>query len=367
MRKSAPNTSAKTELSAKSKRAAHSRSKTRPEIIYDHARPESSGKMTTASATNGGLLSMGSAGDAKTMQFPRIQKSDLNLLVSFKALIEQRNITNAGQQLGLTQTAMSRHFDRLQDMLGDDILVRRSNNYIPTRRALDIYSQLSCLFPKLERLLRVTGFDPAEAIETFRIAATDHTAPLVIAKLFDAISCIAPGIRLRVSVIEPDVVAKVDSNAIDLALIIGESPSALRSELICEDEIVCLVRKGHPIGNRPLTLKRFVEMEHVRMGRPWPMQSTVVDRALERAGYHRNVRIVVPYLSSVLPLIENSDMVTTVPRRIAKKISGNRRFRILRLPIEPNKIEMFQMWHPRSDSDPAHTWLRGFVKKSVGT
>ena len=40
--------------------------------------------------------------------------------MSFKALVEYRNITLAGQELGLTQSAMSRHLDRLQGIAGDD-------------------------------------------------------------------------------------------------------------------------------------------------------------------------------------------------------------------------------------------------------
>jgi DNA-binding transcriptional LysR family regulator len=342
-----------------------SRAKARQLIPSDQVRLNRPGKDNGAGVANWESPPVATASDNKSMQFPRIQKSDLNLLLSFKTLIEQRNITHAGQQLGLTQTAMSRHFDRLQDMLGDDILVRRSNNYIPTRRALDVYSQLSCLFPKIEGLLRGSEFNPAEATDSFRIAATDYTALLIIPKLFNAISRMAPGIKLRVSVLEPDVVARLESNAIDLALKMGEAPSTLQSELIYEDSVVCLVRKGHPIDNRPLTLKRYVEMEHVRIW-PWPTHSTSVDRALERAGYHRNVRVVVPYFSAVLPLLEGSDMVATAPRAIAKKLPGNQRFRILRLPIEPNHITVFQVWHPRSDSDPAHMWLREFVKKSVG-
>jgi DNA-binding transcriptional LysR family regulator len=296
------------------------------------------------------------------MQFPHIQKLDLNLLLSFQALIEERNITHAGQRMGLTQTAMSRVFDRLQEMLGDDLLVRTAKGYIPTRRALDLYSRLSGLLPEIEEVLRGKQFNPAEATDTFRIAATDHTALLIIPRLFHAVSRIAPGIQFNVSALEPDVVAKLETNAIDLAFRIDETPQTLRSAPLYRDNFVCLMRKGHPLARRPLTMKRYLDQQHIAIS-PWPMHIPRVDRALERLGYRRKVRVVVPYFCSVVPLIEGSDLIATLSKHIAKHLAASPRVRMVRPPLEVEDCTMFQIWHPRSDSDPAHKWLRDVVRK----
>src|SRR5215469_2084361 len=105
---------------------------------------------------------------------------DLNLLVSLQALIEERSLTRAGRRLSLTQPAVSRIFDRLQLMFGDELLVRIKREYEPTRRALEIYAELQCLLPRVEHLLQPHTFEPAGAAGVFRIAATDYSAMVVL-------------------------------------------------------------------------------------------------------------------------------------------------------------------------------------------
>src|SRR5207244_13002307 len=109
-----------------------------------------------------------------------LRDRDLNLLVSFQALIEERSITRAGRRLSLTQPAMSRVFDRLQQMFGDELLVRTASGYEPTHRALDVYGELKQVLPRIENLLYKGEFKPSEASSVFRIAATDYAALVVL-------------------------------------------------------------------------------------------------------------------------------------------------------------------------------------------
>ena len=296
------------------------------------------------------------------MEFPHIKKFDLDLLLSFQALIEECNITHAGLRMGITQTAMSRVFDRLRKMLDDDLLVRTGKGYVPTRRSLEIYSQLSELLPRIEEVLRGKQFDVGKATDTFRIAATDHTAALIIPRLFHAISRTAPGIRLNISALDQDVVSKLECNAIDLAFRIDETPRTLRSEPLYWTKMVCLLRKEHPLAGRRLTLKRYLEQEHIAIS-PWPTQLMRIDRALERRGYRRNVRIVVPYFSAVIPLLEHSDMIVTLAKSIAKHLAATSTISMVRVPVEMEAYTMLQIWHPRSDADPLHQWMRGVVRE----
>jgi DNA-binding transcriptional LysR family regulator len=56
--------------------------------------------------------------------------------------------------------------------------------------------------------------------------------------------------------------------------------------------------------------------------------------------------------------IEHSDMVLTVPRRLATRLAKIARVRAISPPIELAEFRYIQVWHPRMDSDPAHQWLR---------
>src|SRR5215467_2830278 len=177
-----------------------------------------------------------------------LKECDLNLLVGLQALIEERSITRAGSRLSLTQPAMSRVFDRLQQMLGDELLVRTASGYEPTHRALDVYAELKQVLPRIEQLLSKGDFNPSEASSVFRIAATDYAALVVLPGLTRVLAKTASKIRVEVSPLDnTDVLEKLTANTLDLAFRVAEAPQPFHSEPVFVDKIVCLVRRGHPL------------------------------------------------------------------------------------------------------------------------
>ena len=60
---------------------------------------------------------------------------DLNLLIVFDAVIEERNVTRAGDKIGLSQSAVSHALSRLRHMLKDELFIRTPDGMVPTPRA----------------------------------------------------------------------------------------------------------------------------------------------------------------------------------------------------------------------------------------
>src|SRR5262249_14428102 len=162
-------------------------------------------------------------------RFTHISQADLNMLLAFQALIEERNITRASARMHLSQSAMSRILDRLQQTFRDEILIRTHNAYEPTRRALEIYAGLEQVLPVIERLLQGQEFNPAEATGHFRVAATEYGAGVLLPTLMEQMRIFAPGILIELLTLEEDVFRKLESNAIDLAFWSRVGPSTLRS------------------------------------------------------------------------------------------------------------------------------------------
>ena len=292
------------------------------------------------------------------MQYEHIKAFDLNLLVSLQALIEERSITRAGRRLSLSQPAMSRVFDRLQEMFGDQLLVRTAGGYEPTHRALDIYAELKLLLPRINDLIGGREFKPSDITGSFRIAATDFAALVVLPGLTRVLQRTAPSIRVEVSPLDnSDVLEKLDANTLDLAFRVNEPPQPFHSEPVFEDKCVCLIRKGHPLGRRALTMDGYLRWKHVGGG-----GMGVVQQILDRIGCKRDVQLRVPF--SVLgPIIERTDMIATVPKRMAKRLAAMSRTQIVAAPKELEGFAYLQIWHPRYDADPVHKWLRELIKK----
>src|SRR5215211_6408226 len=114
------------------------------------------------------------------MQIGRASRVERVLFSVLQALVEERSISRAAERMFLSQPAMSRAFDRLQALFGDELLVRTKQGYEPTHRALHLYAELEQLLPRLNGLLRGDEFHPATATDTFRIAATDFAASVLL-------------------------------------------------------------------------------------------------------------------------------------------------------------------------------------------
>jgi len=300
------------------------------------------------------------------MRQTHVRKIDLGLLTTLQALVEEKSITRAAERMYLSQPAMSRAFDRLQELFNDELLVRTRQGYEPTLRAMHLYAEIERLLPSLEGLLRGDDFDPKSATDTFRIAATDYATSVVFPGFMARLTKLAPRVALEIFPFTDSVFRRLETNALDLALWVNNAPNELRSQVLFHDCFMCLVRTGHPIGKERLTLERYLSYPHVMVTLAEGRQG-VIDESLDEKGVRRTVQLKIPYFASAAWTIEHSDMVLTVPKRLAKRLAKIARIRMVEPPIELAEFRYIQVWHPRMDSDPAHLWLRRMFAEAAVT
>lgn len=82
-----------------------------------------------------------------------------------------------------------------------------------------------------------------------------------------------------------------------------------------------------------------------------------VDQALAEQGVQRQVSAVVPTFPAALAVARASDLVALVPASFLLNQPAGLLHRF-ELPVKTDTITVSQMWHPRSEVDPAHRWLR---------
>src|SRR5580700_3839436 len=121
------------------------------------------------------------------MRIGHLRQADLNLLVVFTVVAEERNITRAASRLLLSQPAVTRALQRLRDTFHDDLLIRTSTGYEPTPTGQRLLQDLATMLPRLDRLMAGGDFDPVTEDASFRIAATDHGAYLLVPPLFTSV------------------------------------------------------------------------------------------------------------------------------------------------------------------------------------
>jgi DNA-binding transcriptional LysR family regulator len=301
-----------------------------------------------------------------------IRSLDLNLLLAFESLMIEGNVTRAARRSGLSQPAMSNALARLRRTFDDALLVRTPEGMKPTPVAQSLIVPVRAALDGLRTALEEKPtFDAAISHRTFRLLANDYAEIVLLAPMIKELHVKASGIRLRVdrprSLFQPPASSSL-ADSFDLA--IGFFPDALsletnlRSELLWQESNVCIVRQGHPSIRGKLSLRQYVSAPHVAVF--YKSEGTgIIDSLLEQKGYSRRSVILVPHFASVGFIVGASDLIATVPERLALQLNKNLKLQVLPVPFSIPPFRTMMLWHERSHSDPAHTWLRNLVAETA--
>src|SRR6201993_5562156 len=182
------------------------------------------------------------------MRLTQLRQTDLNLLVVFAVFAEERNVSRAAKRLGLSQPAVSRALHRLRDTFQDDLFVRTAKGYEPTPQGERVLQELEIMLPKLDRLIAGSTFDPATEHCSFRVAATDNATSIIAPVLCRDVLPAAKQVRFTFASWRSDVFEDLSHGRLDLALIgdEGHVPSPLLTEVIYDEELVCIMAADAP-------------------------------------------------------------------------------------------------------------------------
>lgn len=288
-----------------------------------------------------------------------LRSLDLNLLVAFDALMIERHVSRAAERVALSQPAMSNALSRLRAVVDDPLLVRTSRGMEPTARALEIHAPIHAALAEIQHTLSTpTRFAPGQAQHHFVIGASDYMEFLVMPPLVKAVQQQAPGVDLSVRSLQvspPE--GALDSGEIDLAFgYFPNLPKRLRQTHMFTEHLECAVRMDHPTVKSQLTLEQYVRLPHLFVSSR--RRSGVVDEALARLGRSRRIAVSVPHFLVAPYIIAESDVIMTVNSRIARTYARTMPIRVLKPPLELPDFPISMAWHPRSDKDAAHEWLR---------
>ena len=288
-----------------------------------------------------------------------LRRLDLNLLVVFDALMSERHVSRAADHIALSQPAMSNALSRLRATLDDPILVRTSRGMEPTPRALELHGPIHAALTEIQHTLSTPArFEPRSAQHHFVIGASDYMEFLVMPRLVKLLQEQAPGVDLSVRSLQlsqPE--AALDSGEIDLAFgYFPNLPKRLREAHLFTEHLACAVRKDHPKVKSRLTLKQYVELPHLFVSTR--RRSGVVDEALAKLGMARRISVSVPHFLVAPFIIVESDVIMTVNSRIAHTYARALPIRVLPPPLDLPDFPIGMVWHPRSEKEEAHAWLR---------
>jgi LysR family transcriptional regulator, nod-box dependent transcriptional activator len=289
---------------------------------------------------------------------------DLNLLVAFDALMDERSVTRAASRLSLSQPGMSNTLARLRKLFDDPLLVREGLALVPTPRADALRQPVSdALAIITEALGQRTGFDPAQDRATWTVSCSDYSLLMLIGPLVRRLAAEAPGVTIRVLPRAPDPVRLLRDATADLVIEPAEiMPEAqLASQRLFADRWLCCVWAGNSAVGDPLTLDAYLRLGHLvySMGRGQP--ASIVDQYLEQSRLPRRIEFTVESFLLAPFLLEGTDLVTVVPERAVPHLRRTADIRLLEPPVPLPAITEMLWWHPRHTATPAHAWIRARI------
>src|SRR6185436_17392632 len=268
-----------------------------------------------------------------------LARIDLNLLVLFEAVLEERHVARAASRLHVSPSAVSHGLGRLRELMKDPLFLRQP---------------------------RAVGFDPRKSVRRFMIGAPDAVTAILLPGLIRELQRQAPGIDLAARNIagqfEP-ALAELDQRTLDVALLpMPQVPARFMTRTIFDVEDFVIVRRaGHPIGKK-LTLAKYCAAAHVVVS-PKGDPHGLVSRALAKRGLSRRVALTVSSFADALTIAAETDLLGAMPRRYIAMYGARYKVIACETPVPLASEPILAVAPQAAASDSGLVWLLDLLEK----
>lgn len=297
----------------------------------------------------------------------RLSRVNLNLLVAFHALYQERHLTRAANRISLSQPAMSHALKKLRSQFDDELFIKTSEGMQPTPLANRLFQRIETGLLQLDEAIASShSFNPEKEVREFRIGITDFMINELVPYLVRAVNEQAPGISFNIlytKISSPEMAYKLlQEQELDLAITQFEYlPQSNCYELLFEDPLMC-VGDESVYGDKPgLTVDEFLAPPHVALSHRED-EPILVNRKLTALGMKRKVVVKTPYIATLPAILGGTNMVTVITRSGADLVCPESSLRSYQLPIPFDPLYVCQIWENRKSDDPGIHWLRTVVR-----
>ena len=293
---------------------------------------------------------------------------DLNLLRLFDRVMAEGSLTRAAAELAMTQPAASHALKRLHAAVGEPLFVRSAFGMKPTARAEALWPRVREALDALRDALSPERFDPRISEVAFRLAMADATAALLAPPLMETLHREAARVSVRILplttrdprrlLLQGEADVAIGHFPVAVAALLADGPaSGLRQQHLYDSRYVCVMRRGHPLADRPLSLDDYCAAEHLLVsfsGRPHGL----MDQARAAFGRRRRIELTVTQFFTAGRVVTQSDLLTVLPERFVGSTGYADELVIRELPFAMDPVSVQMLWPLLLDATPAQRWLR---------
>ena len=293
---------------------------------------------------------------------------DLNLLPALDALLRQRHVTRAAEEVGLSQPAMSHMLGRLRDVLGDDLLVRGPSGLALTSRAEELMPRVAAALGAVTAIYRPASFDVSNVRRVLHVVGCDLHSMLFGPDLLTRVRRDAPGIELSMENYTRDVFKRLEDGSVDFVFADAETalPPGAVSTVIGEDRYALVMREKHPAASKKWTVADYAKWDSVVVSIFGDGQSDV-DARLAKAGVVRRIGMSTPHFMAALAAVSKTDMIANTSYIFALRYAKTHRLILRETPFPEIRFTSTIIGSARRTNDPVIRWFGALVKEISGS
>lgn len=303
-----------------------------------------------------------------------LSRADLNLLVLFEVVLQERRVGRAAGRLNLSPSAVSHGLGRLRRLLSDPLFLRTPKGVVPTARATELAAPIADILARVRTVVSTAEpFDAAKSTRRFTIGAPDGVSAVVLPPLLAELRRRASSIDISVRQLLPlhaastferawqPALADLEARAIDIAIVpLHDVPARFVERTLYEEEFVIASRAGHPYAKAP-TLDRFCEMRHLLVSLTGDPHG-FVDDALAKRNLSRRIALTVPNFMMAFAIIAETDLLAALPKQLVA--THGMRFGVIstKAPIPLGSDQIRAVASKAAMMDEGVAWLFGILR-----
>lgn len=285
---------------------------------------------------------------------------DVRLLQLFHAIFRNGSVSKAALSLNIGQPAASIGLTKLRGHFSDQLFVRVGNHMEATEIAKELAPMVAAALDQVRLVNQYRkAFNPLEASQEFSLSMTDISHLNLLPTLLQHLKQHAPNVRLNVVPIGSQTPGLMSSGDIDLAIgFIPQLEAGFYQQTLFKQAYVALVRNDHPrIAGHNLSLEGFLHESHVEVTANGTGHY-IIETEMRKLGINRHVVIKLPSYLGVGLVIQETELVATIPQRLGNLLLSRGNLKSLTLPFALPGYSVKQHWHERMHDNPANQWLR---------
>ena len=296
----------------------------------------------------------------------RLKGLDLNQLICLDALLTDQNVSQVAKQLHLSQSAVSWTLARLREHFDDQLLIPVGRSMKSTPFAEELREPVRDLMLRAQALgRRRPAQEPQDYDRVIRIVASDFTLSTCLVKAIRHAAEVSPKLRFDLLPVSENSNTDLQRGQIDL-LCAGEAMSVdVPGELLIEDTFCCIAWADASVFEEPLTLNRYLDMDHITV--KWGAIRALTNDAMAiiEEGWSRREMVTASYFATIPDLLIGTSRIATVPRSLAENIAHRWPIVIEECPLEFKPIKIHAYWARTLESDPTLIWFRNILSDTA--